>query len=53
MLALQGLALSVVGATFLYRRFGMRVSYLLTTPPLILFVILIAEAASRLLPAWT
>ena len=52
-LALQGLALSVVGATFLYRRFGMRVSYLLTTPPLILFVILIAEAASRLLPAWT
>jgi sortase A len=52
-LALQGLALAVVGATFLYRRFGVRVSYLLTTPPLILFVILIAEAASRLLPAWT
>jgi sortase A len=52
-LALQGLALSVVGAAFLYRRFGMRVAYLLTTPPLIVFVILIAEASSRLLPAWT
>ncbi len=52
-LALQGLALSVLGAGFLYRRFGMRVAYLLTTPPLIVFVILIAEASSRLLPAWT
>ena len=53
LLAVQGLALSVLGAAFLYRRFGMRVAYLLTTPPLIVFVILIAEASSRLLPAWT
>ncbi len=52
-LALQAFALSVVAAAFLYRRFGMRVAYLLTTPPLIVFMILIAESASHLLPAWT
>ncbi len=52
-LALQALALTVVLAGFLYRRFGMRTAYLLTTPALILCVILISESASRLLPAWT
>jgi hypothetical protein len=30
-----------------------RTAYLLTTPPLIVFVMLLAEAGSKLLPAWT
>jgi sortase A len=53
LLALQGFVLSGVAAVFLYRRFGMRIAYLITTPPLIAFVILLAEAFSHLLPAWT
>ena len=52
-LAMQGFALAVVGAVLLNRRFGLRVAYLLTTPPLIVFIILMAESGSHLLPAWT
>lgn len=52
-LALQGFALAAGAAVFLYRRFSPRVAYLLTMPALLAFVVLAAEAASRLLPAWT
>ena len=52
LIALQALVLTVVGAVWLYRRSTMRTAYLLTVPPLIVFTILAAEAASRLLPAW-
>ena len=52
-LALQGFALAAGSAVFLYRRFSPRVAYLLTMPALLAFVVLAAEAASRLLPAWT
>ncbi len=51
--AKQGFALATGAAVFLYRRFSPRVAYLLTMPSLLAFVVLAAEAASRLLPAWT
>jgi sortase A len=51
-LALQGFVLAGVAAAYLLRRYGPRVAYLLTTPPLIVFLILIAETGSQLLPAW-
>jgi sortase A len=52
LLAFQGFVLAGLAAGYLNRRAGPRVAYLLTTPPLIVFVILMAEASSRLLPAW-
>ena len=52
LLALQGFVLAGLAAAYLLPRYGPRVAYLLTTPPLIVFVILIAETGSRLLPAW-
>ncbi|MGZ4710268.1 MAG: sortase [Acidimicrobiales bacterium] len=52
-LALLGLGASAAAAIFLYRRSSARAAYLLTTPPLIVFVVLLAEAGSRLLPAWS
>jgi sortase A len=51
-LALQGFVLAGLAAAYLLPRYGPRVAYLLTTPPLIVFVILIAETGSQLLPAW-
>jgi sortase A len=51
-LSLQGLAVVVVGALFLYRRCTVRSAYLLSTAPLVAFTVLAAEAISRLLPAW-
>ena len=44
---------AVVLAGYLYRRSTLRVAYLLTTPALIVAVVLLAEATSRLLPAWS
>jgi sortase A len=52
LIALQLLVLTVIGAVWLYRRSTVRTAYLLTVPPLLVFTILTAEAASRLLPAW-
>ena len=52
LLALQGFVLAGVAAAWLRPRYGPRIAYLLTTPPLIVFVILVAETASQLLPAW-
>lgn len=43
---------SAAGAVLLYRRTSARVAWLLTTPPLIVFSILMAESLSRLFPAW-
>jgi sortase A len=43
---------AVVLAGYLYRRSTLRVAYLLTTPALIVSMVLLAEATSRLLPAW-
>jgi len=51
-LALLAFAAAAVGAVLLYRRSSRRVAYLLTTPALVVFVILAAETGSRLLPAW-
>jgi len=52
LLALQGFVLAGLAAAYLLPRYGPRVAYLLTTPPIIVFLILIAETASQLLPAW-
>jgi len=52
LLALQGFVLAGLAAAYLHSRYGPRIAYLLTTPPLIVFVILIAETGSQLLPAW-
>lgn len=51
-LALAGFALAAAAAVVLYRRSSVRIAYLLTTPPLIAFVILAAESFSRFFPAW-
>ncbi len=51
-LALMGLVVAAVSAAWLYRRTTFTVAYLLTTPPLILFTILMAETFSHLLPPW-
>lgn len=53
LLAVQAMVFTIVGAVLLYRRSSSRVAWLLTVPPVILFTILLAEAASALLPAWT
>ncbi len=52
-LALLALGATAAAAIFLYRRSSARTAYLLTTPPLIVCVVLLAEAGSKLLPAWT
>lgn len=51
-LALLALIGAGVGAVFLYRRSSFKVAYLLVTAPLLVAVIVFAEAASLLLPAW-
>ncbi len=52
-LALLALGATAAAAVFLYRRTSARTAYLLTTPPLIVCVVLLAEAGSKLLPAWS
>lgn len=54
-LVLAGLAYLVTIATSLalYRTNRPRSAYLLTAPPLLATVVLVAESAARLLPAWT
>jgi sortase A len=54
-LTLAGLAYLVTIATSLalYRTNRPRSAYLLTAPPLLATVVLVAESAARLLPAWT
>jgi sortase A len=51
-LAFLCLAAAFGAAVYLYRRASFRVAWLLTTPPLIVFTILLAETASRLFPSW-
>lgn len=51
-LVLLALGCSVWAAVQLYSRSSLRVAYLLSVPPLVVFVILAAESLSRLLPAW-
>ena len=53
LVALAGFVLVAVAAVVLYRRMSTRVAYLLATPALLVFTILLAEALSRLAPAWT
>lgn len=53
LLALLLLLAFLAGAIVLYRRVSLRSAYLLTTAPLLFATVLFAEAASRLLPAWT
>ena len=52
-LALLALGATAAAAIFLYRRSSARTAYRLTTPPLLVFVVLLAEAGSKLLPAWS
>jgi sortase A len=52
LLALLGFAAAAVAAIYLYRRWSFRSAYLLTTPPLIVFTILMAEQIARLMPSW-
>ena len=52
LLAMAGFALAAGAAVVLYRRSTLRIAYLLTTPPLVAFIILGAEAFSRFFPAW-
>jgi sortase A len=51
-LAFLCFAAAFAAAVYLYRRASFRVAWLLTTPPLIVFTILLAETTSRLLPSW-
>jgi sortase A len=51
-LALVAYAATAVAALFVYRRGRVRSAYLLTAPPLVAATFLMAETASRLLPAW-
>jgi sortase A len=53
LLALLVLAAAFAGAVALYRRTSLRSAYLLTTAPILVAAILVAEALTRLLPAWT
>jgi sortase A len=52
LLVMMGFAAAAVAAVYLYRRWSFRSAYLLTTPPLIVFTILLAETLTRLLPSW-
>ena len=51
-LSLLAFVATAAAAVLLYRRTSTRVAWLLTTPPLIVFSILMAESLSRLFPAW-
>lgn len=51
-LVLLAFGATAVAAVYLYRRWSFRAAYLLTTPPLIVFTILLAESVTRLLPSW-
>ncbi len=44
---------AAVGSVLLYRRFSFRSAYLLSTPVLVMFALLLGEVVTRLLPAWT
>jgi sortase A len=50
LLAYVAVALASVAA---YRRYSLRTAWLLTTPPLVVLTVLLAQAGSQLLPAWT
>lgn len=47
-----GFAAVLLGAFYLYRRCTVRSAYLLSTAPLIAFIVVAAESISRLFPAW-
>jgi len=51
-LILLAFGATAAAAVYLYRRWSFRSAYLLTTPPLIVFTILLAENMTRLLPSW-
>ena len=51
-LVIMGFGAAAVAAVYLYRCWSFRSVYLLTTPPLIVFTILLAETVTRLLPSW-
>lgn len=51
-LVLLAFGATAVAAVYLYRRWSFRSAYLLTTPPLVVFTILLAENVTRLLPSW-
>jgi sortase A len=51
-LALLGYGAAAAGAVLLYRRTRPRSAYLISAPLLVASTVLIAEAATRLLPAW-
>ncbi len=52
-LALLAYVAAAVGSVLLYRRFSFRSAYLLSTPVLVMFALLLGEVVTRLLPAWT
>jgi sortase A len=52
LLSVLGFAAIVLGALYLYRRCTIRSAYLLSTAPLVAFIVLAAESISRLFPAW-
>jgi sortase A len=53
LLALLAMIAALIGAVALYRRTTARAAYLLTTAPLLALAVLVAVAASHLLPAWS
>ena len=52
-LALLAYIAAAVASVLLYRRFSFRSAYLLSTPVLVMFALLLGEVVTRLLPAWT
>jgi sortase A len=52
-LAVAAFIATAIAAIVLYRRTTLRVAYLITTPVLIAVVVVLAEASSHLLPAWS
>jgi len=52
-LALLAYVGCIVASILMYRRFRFRVAYLLTIAPLVALTVVVGEAISRLLPAWT
>jgi len=52
LLVLLGAGAAVVAAVVLYRRLRGPAAYLVTAAPLLVATVLVAEAVSRLLPAW-
>ncbi len=53
LLTLLAMIAALIGAVALYRRTTVRAAYLLTTAPLLALAVLVAVAASHLLPAWS